>query len=137
MISYAGSEFEMTWRGLKGNLDLQATYLASISPSAFQTLFKLSLPPAVLSSVLTTILQRMLTVQPSQCSTPSEARQHCLALMDALRAAPRFDMTLMCLPSKDRKALGALWPSSESVQRMGLDEGQQKHLESLQQAFRL
>ena len=117
----------MAWRGLKGDLDMQAAYLAQISPCTIPTLFKLSLPPATLASVLKTLLQRLLPQEPSQG----------LAHLAALTTVLRFDMTLMCLPSKDKMPLSALWPSNDRVQQLGLDASQRQQLASLRASFRL
>ncbi|KAK9831203.1 hypothetical protein WJX74_007299 [Apatococcus lobatus] len=120
-----GSEFELAWRGFKGNTHLQAAYLAQIPSSTIPSLFKLSLPPATMTSVLKALLEQLL---------PSEHIQG-LAHLEALRCVNRFDMTVMCLPSRDKKLLGALWPNSVRAQEIGLDGSQVQQLAALRKAF--
>ena len=117
----------MTWRGLKGDLDSQAEYLAGIDPCSFQSLFKLSVPPAMLASILMTLLCRTLQARPSQA----------LAVMETLKAVPRFDMTLMCLNGKDKKAISAAWPSNKHAMQLGLAQQEVQRFSSLRSALRL
>ena len=120
-----GSEFELAWRGFKGDMHLQAAYLAQIHPPTIPAVFKLSLPPATLASVLKALLE---------CLLPSEPLQG-LAHLEALSSVPRFGMTIMCLPSKEKKLLGAVWPSSGRAGEIGLDDLQVQQLARLRTVF--
>ena len=60
-----------------------------------------------------------------------------LQLLEALRAVPRFDMTLMCLNGKDKKAISAAWPSNKHAMQLGLAQQEVQRFSSLRSALRL
>lgn len=90
-------------------------------------LFKLSMPPATLASALKALLERLLPSEPALA----------LAHLEAMKTLPRFDMTVMCLPSKDKKLLGAAWPSRDTTQTLALDDMQLQQLDRLRISFRM
>lgn len=96
------TDFEATWRSLGSDTALRQQYLSMIDPSQLPSIFKSSLTPQLLQAVVVTLAERL-----NASFAPSDASlaHHCVAMLDALTSVPRFSMTVMCIPSKERKAL--------------------------------
>lgn len=96
------TEFEAAWRGFGTDMAAQQAYLALLEPAVLPAVFKSSLTPQLLSAML-----RALLAQLGSGIAPSDAGAalHAVALLDGLTAVPRFDMTLMCVPGKEKKEL--------------------------------
>ncbi|GAX82605.1 hypothetical protein CEUSTIGMA_g10031.t1 [Chlamydomonas eustigma] len=112
------TEFESTWRSLSGDQNLQASYLKLISPEYLPSIFKSSLTPQVLVSFVKTALQEIVRIHEDQekggkvChGASSEVEQFSLQLK-MLTKVPRFDMTVMCIPGRDKVALGEAWSAA-------------------------
>ena len=101
------SEFESTWRGLKGDLDAQARYLRLIQPETLPRILKSSLTPYLLEGVIRTVLQGMLCS--SEGGASAEDAGLGVRMLQGLAKAHRFPMNAMLVPSSRRKALSAAW----------------------------
>eukprot|EP00873_Tetraselmis_striata_P015733 jgi/Tetstr1/435997/TSEL_024878.t1 len=91
------TEFETAWKSFRGDTTAQAAYLARLHPPALPQLFKNSLTGPMLFSILGSIAS----------SASCNSAPHAMALLEAVTQVPRFDMTMMLLPKKDRAALAA------------------------------
>ena len=101
------SEFESTWRGLKGDLDAQSRYLRLIQPETLPRILKSSLTPYLLEGVVRTVLQGMLCRAEGGASAEDAGLG--VRMLQGLAKAHRFPMNAMLVPSSRRKALSAAW----------------------------
>lgn len=102
-IAYmTGMEFEKVWKSLKGDPGQQAAYLRMLQPSSLPAIFKQALTAPLLSSMLSAVLGELTAKEPASS----------LDLLTALSRVPRFDMTVMCLPSREKRELGTLWDAA-------------------------
>ena len=90
------------WKSLGQNRGAQAAYLRLLAPSSLPGLFKHSLTAPVLRAMLAATLTD-LVASDALCA---------LGLLGALPRVPRFDMTVMCLPAREKRELGQLWDSA-------------------------
>eukprot|EP00873_Tetraselmis_striata_P018996 jgi/Tetstr1/439260/TSEL_027702.t1 len=104
------TEFETAWKSFRGDTTAQAAYLARLHPPALPQLFKNSLTGPMLFSILGSIAS----------SASCNSAPHAMALLEAVTQVPRFDMTMMLLPKKDRAALAAQLDSM--APQLGADE---------------
>ena len=142
------TEFESTWRGLGGDHIQEAAYLRLFVPDQLPSIFKSSLTPQVLSALVRTSLTAAVTSitkdgpesshPPASCPAPTSVGSDVNwgLLLYYLTRVPRFDMTAMCLPSKDKEALRILWDQAEGVLALGLG-GMDVDMAGLRKAYRL
>lgn len=83
-------------------------YLQRIDPTQLPSIFKSSLTPALLAAVLRAVLSHVAQGSASGAAEGGD-QAWALAVVGGLAACPRFDMTSMCIGSKGKKALSALW----------------------------
>ena len=120
----AGTEFDLVWKTLKGQPETQAAYIQLLDPAGLPALFKQSLTPAVLSSLLSVCLQ-------TAASKPDKAPA-AVKLLDGLTKVPRFEMTAMCLPNREKAGLRLQWDAASAS-----DPATASQLEALRTKYRL
>ena len=103
-MSLAGTEFDLVWKTLKGQPETQAAYIQLLDPVGLPALLKQSLTPAVLSSLLSVCLQ-------TAASKPDNAPD-AVKLLEGLTKVPRFEMTAMCLPNREKAGLRLQWDAA-------------------------
>ena len=99
------TEFETAWKATAGDPRARVQLLCLVDAGSLAVLFKSSLTPQLLEGLLGTLLGDML----GQGAALTEAGGE---LLEALPGVPRFDMTAMCLPGKQRAALGLKWEAA-------------------------
>ncbi|KAJ7977859.1 RNA polymerase II-associated protein 3 [Quillaja saponaria] len=91
-------QFEISWRGLAGDLALQACLLKAISPHALPEVFKSSLSATLLLDIIKCI-----------ASFFTEEMGLAIDYLKHLTKVPRFDLLIMFLSSKDRDGIRKIW----------------------------
>ncbi|XP_073143736.1 uncharacterized protein [Henckelia pumila] len=91
-------EFEVSWRGLSGDLELQTSLLKAISPTTLPGIFK----NALSSSVLVDIIRCIATFFMEDMALGVDYLLN-------LTKIPRFDMVVMCLSSTHKADLLKIW----------------------------
>ena len=104
LILLAGTEFDLVWKTLKGQPEMQAAYIQLLDPAGLPALFKQSLTPVVLSSLLSVCLQ-------TAASKPDKAPA-AVKLLEGLTKVPRFEMTAMCLPNREKAGIRLQWEAA-------------------------
>jgi hypothetical protein len=104
---------------------LQAKYLALLSVQQLPTIFKTSLTAPMLRDILTAALTAVAgnaAAAGSGAAAGSDASssielspEHAVGLLQQLPKLPRFDMTAMCLTSKDKAGLRELWDAAAAA----------------------
>jgi hypothetical protein len=117
------TEFEASWRSLKGDLTAQASYLSLLQPESLPHVFKSSLTPGVLAGILRTLLTTLVHAAGGDTqgqgldaqALSSLAPAHALALLAGLGSVPRIEMAAMCIPGKERSEFTRLWGSTVAL----------------------
>lgn len=91
-------EFESMWKNFAGNLASQAELVKVLKPSSLPSLFKDNLSPKLLSEIIRTL----------EYFFPDSA-SFAVEVLENLTKIRRFDMTIMCLTSKEKAELRELW----------------------------
>ncbi|VFQ84924.1 unnamed protein product [Cuscuta campestris] len=91
-------QFEVTWRGLSGDRNLQAQLLKVTSPISLPQIFK----NALTASALMDILRCIATIF-------REDEELAVKYLENLPKVPRFNMIIMCLSSSDKAELAKIW----------------------------
>ncbi|KAL3843541.1 hypothetical protein ACJIZ3_000944 [Penstemon smallii] len=91
-------QFEVTWRGLSGDRDLQAKLLKVTPPATLPLIFKNALTAPVLIDIIRCIATFF--VQDMDLG---------VKYLQNLPKIPRFDMIIMCLSSADKHELVKIW----------------------------
>jgi len=104
------TEFETAWKATAGDSDARVRLLSLVDPGNLAVLFKNSLTPQLLQGLVGTALEDMV-------GAGAPLSESGTALLEALLGVPRFDMTAMCLPGKQRAILGAQWDAA--LERLG------------------
>ncbi|CAA0834652.1 Tetratricopeptide repeat (TPR)-like superfamily protein [Striga hermonthica] len=91
-------QFEMTWRGLSGDCDLQARLLKVTSPAALPGIFK----NALSATLLVDIIKCVSTFFMEDMALGVDYLQNLIKI-------PRFDMIIMCLGSSDKADITKIW----------------------------
>ncbi|KAL3538275.1 hypothetical protein ACH5RR_001641 [Cinchona calisaya] len=91
-------QFEVSWRGLSGDRNLQAHLLKATSPTSLPKIFKNALSAPLLMDII-------------RCTASFATEDMGLAVeyLENLTKIPRFDMIIMCLSSTDKADLGKMW----------------------------
>ncbi|XP_073065942.1 uncharacterized protein [Primulina eburnea] len=94
----SGYEFEVSWRKLSGDRELQARLLKAISPAALPGIFKNALSSPVLVDIIRCIATFFM-----------EDMALSVDFLLNLTKIPRFDMIIMCLSSTQKADLLRIW----------------------------
>ncbi|XP_075493726.1 uncharacterized protein LOC142531478 [Primulina tabacum] len=94
----SGFEFEVSWRKLSGDRELQARLLKAISPTALPGIFKNALSSPVLVDIIRCIATFFM-----------EDMALSVDFLLNLTKIPRFDMIVMCLSSTHKADLLRIW----------------------------
>ncbi|CAL8468728.1 g8268 [Coccomyxa elongata] len=101
----SGMEFEKVWKSLGADRDRQAAYLRMLQPAALPSLFKQALTGPLLASMLDALLCHVITADPGFGTE----------FLSALSRVPRFELTAMCVPARERQRLKGLWDDAARV----------------------
>ncbi|KAF9596521.1 hypothetical protein IFM89_012252 [Coptis chinensis] len=87
-------QFEISWRGVSGDVALQARLLKAISPPSLPHLFKNSLSAALLIDII-------------KCMATffREETELAVRYLDNLAKLPRFDLLIMCLSATNKSGM--------------------------------
>ena len=91
----SGTEFEVSWKRLKGNAAGQEEFLRQLDPMQLPVLFKQSLTAPVLSGIALAALNMIM----------AQNDHFGIQLLENLPPVPRFDMIVMSLPRREKSAL--------------------------------
>lgn len=97
----------MAWKSLGSDAQRQAAYLSLLLPASLPALFKQALTGPLLSSMLTVVLSQLAIANPS----------FSVELLSALSKVPRFELTVMCLPTREKQQLKELWEAAALLMR--------------------
>ena len=87
--------------------------------------------PQVLAAFTRTALTEV-----AASNSAEDSSTHCVGLLKHLAKVPRFDMAAMCLPARDKAALGALWDAA--AERLAAAQGEgDDDMASLRRAYKL
>ena len=100
-----GVEFERAWRGFKGDMAEQKTYLLQIPASQLPMLLKQVLTPGLLAALQIAVLSSVVKQNP----------EHAVALLGHLYQVPRFSMNVMSLSGTQKKQLANVWDEAVAV----------------------
>ena len=95
MVSFSGTEFEVSWKRLKGNAAGQEEFLRQLDPMQLPALFKQSLTAPVLSGIALAALNMIM----------AQNDHFGIQLLENLTSVPRFNMIVMSLPRQEKSAL--------------------------------
>ncbi|BDA43286.1 probable RNA polymerase II-associated protein 3 at N-terminal half [Coccomyxa sp. Obi] len=101
----SGMEFEKVWKSLGADRERQAAYLRMLQPAALPSLFKQALTGPLLASMLDALLCHVITADPGFGTD----------FLSALSRVPRFELTAMCVPARERQRLKGLWDDAAGV----------------------
>ncbi|GAB4835673.1 hypothetical protein Ancab_000583 [Ancistrocladus abbreviatus] len=91
-------QFEVSWKGLRGDHSLQARLLKVTPPDALPQIFKNALSAPILIDIIKCIATFF-----------SEETELAVRYLENLTEVSRFDMIIMCLPSPDKADLSRTW----------------------------
>lgn len=91
-------QFEASWRGLSGDVVLQARLLKAISPNMLPQIFKNALSAPILTDIVKCV-----------ASFFTEEMDLAIKYLENLSKVPRFDMIVMCLSAADRADILKIW----------------------------
>lgn len=94
------------------SLNLQAKYLKLLSPQQLPAVFKTSLTAPILTAILTVALKAAANADRAGHEGADLGAAHAVALIEQFVKVPRFDMTIMCLTTRDKAALKQLWSAA-------------------------
>jgi hypothetical protein len=116
-------EFEKVWKSLGADRERQGDYLRTVQPASLSSLFKQALTGPLLSSMLAALLSQVITADPG----------FGLEFLAALGRVPRFELTAMCLPARERQQLKGFWETAAAP----MSESDAATFEGLRKSFRL
>ncbi|XP_015056193.1 RNA polymerase II-associated protein 3 isoform X1 [Solanum pennellii] len=91
-------QFEVSWRGLSGDRNLQTQLLKVTSPAMLPRIFKNALSAPMLMDIVRCIATFFI-----------EDMNLAIRYLEDLTKVPRFDMIIMCLSSTDKSELLKIW----------------------------
>ncbi|XP_019071657.1 uncharacterized protein [Solanum lycopersicum] len=91
-------QFEVSWRGLSGDRNLQTQLLKVTSPAMLPRIFKNALSAPMLMDIVRCIATFFI-----------EDMNLAIRYLEDLTKVPRFDMIIMCLSSADKSELLKIW----------------------------
>lgn len=112
-----GVDFERAWRGFKGNLVQQASYLRQINAYNLPVLLKQVLTPSLLVALQLTVLGPMLfptdiladALAEEESSEIKNNSKTAASILEALPKMPRFGMNVLSVSSAQKNELRAAW----------------------------
>lgn len=124
-VHASGSEFEVSWKRLKGNAAGKEGFLRQLDPLQLSTLFKQSLTAPVLQGIALSALD-MLMAQNDHFG---------IQLLENLKCVPRFDMIVMSLPRREKTVLREHYDAAQNAPVV--DSVLAKRLESVRRSYRV
>lgn len=121
----SGSEFEVSWKRLKGNAAGKEEFLRQLDPLQLPTLFKQSLTAPVLQGVALSALDMMM----------AQNDHFGIQLLENLKCVPRFDMIVMSLPRREKAELREHYDAAQNAPVV--DSVLAKRLESVRRSYRV
>ncbi|KAH9299105.1 hypothetical protein KI387_030787 [Taxus chinensis] len=103
-------EFEAMWKGFSEDRYAQSELLKVMAPSSLQKVFKDALSAPLLMDIIRCV----------ECFF-MEKLDFSIQFLENLTKVGRFDMTIMCLSSKDRAALRQIWDEVFTSKRVPVD----------------
>ncbi|KAK6777672.1 hypothetical protein RDI58_024390 [Solanum bulbocastanum] len=91
-------QFEVSWRGLSGDCNLQTQLLKVTSPAMLPRIFKNALSASMLMDIVRCVSAFFI-----------EDMNLAIRYLEGLTKVPRFDMIIMCLSSTDKSELLKIW----------------------------
>uniref|UniRef100_A0A0V0HIG0 Putative ovule protein n=1 Tax=Solanum chacoense TaxID=4108 RepID=A0A0V0HIG0_SOLCH len=91
-------QFEVSWRGLSGDRNLQTQLLKVTSPAMLPRIFKNALSAPMLMDIVRCVATFFI-----------EDMNLAIRYLEDLTKVPRFDMIIMCLSSTDKSELLKIW----------------------------
>lgn len=101
-------QFEVSWRGLSGDRNLQTHLLKVTPPAMLPRMFKNALSASMLMDIVRCVATFLI-----------EDMNLAIRYLEDLTKVPRFDMIIMCLSSTDKSELLKIW---EEVFSKGAEE---------------
>lgn len=95
LLAVSGSEFEVSWKRLKGDDKGKEAYLRQLDPMQLPKIFKQSLTPAALYGIVTVALGL----------AASQNDHFGVQLLENMKEVPRFDMIVLSLSRRDKVSL--------------------------------
>lgn len=83
-----------------------------------------------------TAFTRTALTEVSGADSTDELKAHFAGLLRHLAKVPRFDMAAMCLPARDKAALGALWDAA-AARLAAAQGGGDADVATLRRAYKL
>lgn len=103
-------EFEATWKIFSGDLSAQAELLKIIDPTSLPKIFKDALSALLLMDIIRCVEHFFM-----------ENSDFAVQFLENLTKICRFDMTIMCLSTKDKAALRQMWDEVFASERVPVD----------------
>ena len=125
LVSPSGSEFEVSWKRLKGNAAGQEGFLRQLDPFQLPGLFKQSLTAPVLQGIALSALNMVM----------GQNDHFGIQLLENLKSVPRFDMIVMSLPRREKSALKEHYDAAQNAPV--IDSVLAKRLESVRRSYRV
>ena len=121
----SGSEFEVSWKRLKGNAAGKEEFLRQLDPLQLPTLFKQSLTAPVLQGIALSALNMII----------AQSDHFGIQLLENLKSVPRFDMIVMSLPRRDKAVLKEHYDAAHNAPVV--DSVLARRLEATRQRYRV
>lgn len=103
-------EFEATWKIFSGDLSAQTELLKIIAPTSLPKIFKDALSAPLLMDIIRCVEHFFM-----------ENADFAVQFLENLTKIGRFDMTIMCLSTKDKAALRQMWDEVFVNERVPVD----------------
>lgn len=111
------------WKSLGADSERQAAFLRMLQPATLPSLIKHALTGPLLSSMLAVLLSQVISEDPG----------FSVQFLSALSGVPRFELTAMCLPARERQQLKGLWDGAAAA----MNEADAAAFVGLRKSFRL
>ena len=102
----AATEFEAAWRTLAADLQGQGSLLLSLPADRLPDILQHALTPVLLEGMVRALL--VAAILGGDFQGPGQ-------LLAALTRVPRFSMTVLGLPARQKQDLGRLWAAAAAV----------------------
>ena len=119
----SGTEFEVSWKRLKGNTAGQESFLRQLDPTQLPSMFKQSLTAPSVSGIALAALDMVM----------SQKDDFGVQLLEHLKSVPRFDMIVMSLPRREKSALKDRFDAASPV----TDDLLAKRLDTSRKSYRV
>lgn len=124
-LRVAGSEFEVSWKRLKGNAAGKEGFLRQLDPLQLPALFKQSLTAPVLQGIALSALEMIM----------AQNDHFGIQLLETLKSVPRFDVIVMSLPRREKAVLKEHYDAAQNAPVT--DSVLAKRLESTRRSYRV